>query len=217
MTLVQKQSKERFSSTVIEDVQWPPEIAMDLIREKSMVGIAFDEMTVTLYGAQTFSKDLESAHVIKCACALLHLGFDDTTASAMLCHKQIRYTLKPHYQAVMELAQKTSYDIARLVERSCFIPNLESNREYFLKLEEFATSDCRILAIIGVDWCQALQVVRLGKSYSYSSDLKLIAEVLPQIKLNWDRWMENVPSHEKDRINTIWNTLFELAEELEYI
>jgi hypothetical protein len=199
------------------EVTKPPEIAMDLIREQSMVGLAFDVMTVALYGVRTFSNDLESAHAINCASALLYLGFDDYTVSAMICHRHMRYTLKPHYKAVMWLAEETCFDVARLVEQSCFVPYLETNTDYFLKIREYSTSDYRILAIIATDWTEMLRVVQLGKEYHYGEDLMVITEVLPRIKANWNQWMEDVPSIEKTRIDAIWNTLFSLAEQVEYI
>lgn len=216
--MTQAQSKTRMAETgtaiVNEDSDSLP---MNLIRANSTVGAMFDLMTQTLYNARTFANEPETIHAVRCACRLTRLGFDDTTVSAMLCHKIVRHTLKPHLKVILELGTNADYEVAKIVERSSFIPQAETPQDYLNKLHEYIKIDWRILPIIGADWEDELLIMRSGKNYRYSSEIKLMTEILPIIEQDWGYWQKFVPAYRKHQLDDVWSNVFFLAKQEEII
>ncbi|MEI7792386.1 MAG: hypothetical protein WCI57_02795 [Candidatus Berkelbacteria bacterium] len=216
--MTQAQSKTRMVETGTAIMKEDPDnLPMNLIRANSTVGSMFDLMTQTLYSARTFANEPETIHAVRCACRLTKLGFDDTTVSAMLCHKIIRHTLKPHLVVLLELEMSADYETAKIIERCSFIPQTETPQDYLDKLREYIKLDWRILPIIGADWEDELLIMRSGRNYRYSSEIKLMTEILPSIEQSWEYWRTFVPAHQKHQLDAVWSNVFFLAQEEEII
>jgi len=216
--MTQTLSKTRMTETgevVIKQDQ--EELPMKTARENSNFGSMFDLMTQTLYSKRTFANEPEATHAVRCALRIRELKLDDTILVAMLCHKLIRHTPKPHLQVMMELAQSTNYELAKLVEGSSFIPQAEAPAEYLDKLHHFVGIDWRILAIIATDWEDQLIVIRSGKTYRQSSEIKLMKEILPLIEQDWQYWRDYIPTDQQPKLDELWNNVFLLLNKGEII